>query len=121
MTPLWGRDGVYKRFLYANAWVKKFLPNAWEEKVKSSREAGSRSAGQKSKVKSQKSYKVFSILEPIAQFMQLRYMNRRRTTEVIGDTVIRFHPRDARGWIKKELGRRLAQFNIPLDKIFYGR
>ncbi len=111
MTPLWERDGVYKRFLYANAWVKNFLPNAWEEKVKS----------QKGKVKSGKSYKAFSILEPIARFIQLRYMRKRQTSEVVSDKVIRFHPRDARVWIKRALKRRLARFNIPLDKIFYGR
>ena len=110
MTLLWERDGIYKRFLYANAWVKKFLPNAWEEKVKS----------QKWKVKSGKSYKAFSILEPIARFIQVRYMRKRQTSEVVSDTVIRFHPHDARVWIKRKLGERLTRFNIPLDKIFYG-
>ncbi|MEK9143157.1 MAG: hypothetical protein AAB481_00820 [Patescibacteria group bacterium] len=121
MTPLWERDNTYSMFLRANTWVRKFLPNAWEEKVKSSREAGSRSAGQKSKVKSQKSYKAFSIFEPIARFIQLRYMRKRQTSEVVSDKVIRFHPRDARVWIKRDLGERLMRFNVPLDKIFYGR
>ena len=111
MTPLWERDGIYKSFLYANAWVKKFLPNAWGEKVKS----------KKWKVKNGKSYKAFSILEPIARFIQLRYMRKRQTSEVVSDTVIRFHPRDARVWIKHKLGVRLKRYNIPLDKIFYGR
>jgi len=111
MTPLWERDGAYRKFLQANRWVRRFLPNAWDEKVKS----------QKSKVKSGKSYNSFSILEPVAQFIQLRYMNSRRTTEVISDKVIRFHPRDARVWIKRELKERLTRANVPLDKIFYGR
>lgn len=123
MTPLWERSGVYKRFLHANAWVKKFLPNAWEEK------------SQTSKLNVQRGKRFYKnpflmlviviwslrFFEPLARNMQIRYMNRRRTTEVISDTVIRFHPRDARGWIKRKLGERLTRFNVPLDKIFYGR
>lgn len=115
MSPLWERDGAYQKFLSANQWVKKFLPNAWKKK---NQELGIRNHGF-SLIHTSRF--LLQLVEPVAQFIQLRYMSKRRTTEVVSDTVIRFHPRDARRWIKKELGRRLAQFNIPLDKIFYGR
>ncbi|MBI5621058.1 hypothetical protein HY949_04710 [Candidatus Gottesmanbacteria bacterium] len=129
MTPLWDRDGVYEAFLKANLWVKKFLPNAWEEKT------------QNSKLKTQnhnarfKSLIVFRFLDIVLHFeicvlrlfempsklVQLRYMNKHRTTEVIRDTIIRFHPHDARVWIKRKFWAKLVRYNIPLDKIFYGR
>ena len=58
-------------------------------------------------------------MERIAKLLQLWYMRKRRTTEVVSDKVLRFHPRDARVWVKQELQHRLDRFNIPLDKIFY--
>ncbi len=64
---------------------------------------------------------LFRLFEPLAKFVQLWYMRRHRTEEVITDTVIRFHPKDARVWIKRKLATRLSRHNIPLDRIFYGR
>lgn len=113
MTPLWERDGVYKRFLYANAWVKKFLPNAWQKK------------SQELKMESVFTFRfslfAFHFIESFARAIQLWYMRKRRSTEIVTDNVIRFHPRDARVWIKRKLGERLTRYNVPLDKIFYGR
>lgn len=121
MTPLWERDGAYTKFLRANKWVKKFLPNAWGEKCR----MPNVECRMKSRNKKENLFGIwhlaFCILEPVAQFIQLRYMNRRRSTEIVTDKVIRFHPRDARVWIKSALGRRLSRYKIPLDKIFSGR
>lgn len=136
MTPLWEHCGVYEKFLLANRWVKRFLPNAWHVK----HQAPSTKHQSISKFKIQNNPKIFlqywnlmleiclvfgiwclRFAEQPAKFFQLRYMNKRRSTEVVTDTVIRFHPRDARVWIKKELGLRIARYNIPLDKIFYAR
>ncbi|MFZ5845459.1 MAG: hypothetical protein ACOY0S_03260 [Patescibacteria group bacterium] len=118
MRPLWERDRAYQKFLKANAWVAKFLPNAWKEKVKS----------EKLKVKSELKgflfsiwHLAFSILEPVARAFQVWYMRKRRTSEVISRGVIRFHPRDARVWVRQALRRRLRRSHVPLDKIFYDR
>lgn len=127
MTPLWERDNAYIKFLRANTWVKKFLPNAWEQQKMNYESRIMNYEKRKSRyfyVISfilHTSYVILQFIEPVAQFMQLRYMNRRRTTEVVTDHVIRFHPRDARVWIKRKLEERLARFNIPLDKVFFGR
>lgn len=125
MTPLWERDGAYVKFLKANRWVEKFLPNAWEKR---NQELGIRNHGKEQRLGEFFSFTLIhasrfllQLVEPIAKFIQLRYMNRRRTTEVVNDTLIRFHPCDARVWIRSALGRRLSRLNIPLDKIFYGR
>lgn len=107
MKPLWDRCGTYQAFLNANQWAKKFLPTAWASKVKGSTFIIRRSA--------------LSFFEPMARTFQFWYMKKRRTTEVVSDTLIRFHPVDARDWIYRELRKRLHGTNIPLDKIFYGR
>ncbi|MBI3955723.1 hypothetical protein HY339_00550 [Candidatus Gottesmanbacteria bacterium] len=132
MKPLWERDGAYRKFLSANRWVRRFLPTAWEEKSKA--DAGVAVAPQHdvilasesssaSRISSCLGFVIWSLrfFEPLVRILQLWYMKKRRSTEIVTDTVIRFHPRDARVWIKRALGRRLARFNIPLDKIFYGR
>lgn len=61
------------------------------------------------------------IIEFFAKHAQLWYMKRHRTSEVITDTVLRFHPKDARIWIKRRFAARLKGYNTPLDKIFYAR
>jgi hypothetical protein len=119
MAPLWDRNGTYTAFLKKNSWVKRFLPNAWAEKMKN----------EKLKMKNySKSNFTFYILhftlllcEPFARFIQIWYMRHRRTSEVITDDVLRFHPHDARVWVKEALAKRLKRVDIPLDKIFYAR
>ncbi len=121
MKPLWERRNAYGKFLRANAWVKKFLPNAWNKNLKS----------QISNVKSQDlrfedvvlsfAICVLRLFELPAKIIQLWYMKTHRTTEIIGDSVLRFHPKDARVWVKRALSIRLARYNIPLDNIFYDR
>lgn len=109
MKPLWERRKAYQKFLNANSWVEKFLPNAWDRKVKS----------EKLKVKSKKS--MLRIFEWPSKMLQLWYMKRHKTNEITTDTVIRFHPHDARAWVKESLARRLEGQNLPLDKIFFNR
>lgn len=117
MQPLWQRGTTYKKFLRANAWAKTYLPNAWNERKRMT------DANWTIKSSSNLIFGIyhfaFSIAEPAARIVQLWYMKRHRTTEVITDTVIRFHPKDARIWIKKKLGMRLKHLGIPLDSIFY--
>ena len=115
MVPLWERGSIYKKFLLANRWAEKFLPNAWEKR---NQESGIRNHGL-SLIHA--SNFLIRLMESVARYAQLRYMSKRRTTEVVSDTVIRFHPADARIWIKKAFAKRLAKRNVPLDKIFYGR
>ena len=111
MQPLFVREDTYKRFLRANQWVKKFLPNAWREKYQVS--------GIRYQEKSDIGIWCLKLLEKPSRFFQLWYMRKHRTNEVISDTILRFHPKDARIWIKRKLASRLAAFNIPLDKVFY--
>lgn len=119
MVPLWDRNGTYAMFLKKNIWVRAFLPNAWEEKMKN--ETATTKTQHKNNGVLFMVYFALKLLEPCARIVQLRYMHRRRTSEVVTDTVLRFHPKDARVWIKQALAKRLRRVDIPLDKIFYAR
>lgn len=137
MQPLYIPGDVYQRFLFANRWVKKFLPNAWHKKTQSSKISaqGGSASGRKAqnhnvKVKSfavlwfsdvvlRFEFCVLRLFETPSKLLQLWYMRQRRTTEVVSDQILRFHPRDARIWIKQKFRKRLDRYNVPLDKIFY--
>lgn len=111
MQPLWERNGIYKRFLISNKWVSRFLPNAWKKRVRSTQHTVGR----------KKIIFLFTFLEPLARCLQLWYMRNRRTSEVIRPGLLRFHPRDARVWVREAFAERLSRYNLPLDKIFYDR
>ena len=111
MRPLWEQPGVYRKFLYSNQWTRAYLPAAWNEKLKYIVPAAHRTPLVVEYL--------FRICEYPAKKVQLWYMRNRRTKETITDTMLRFHPKDARVWVKRKFASRLARFGIPLDKIFY--
>lgn len=53
--------------------------------------------------------RILTQLESLAQKAQLRYMESRRTTEIVEPGRIRFHPQDAREWVLKEYRKRLEK------------
>ena len=119
MVPLWEKAGTYKKFLIKNRWAESYLPNAWRKK---------NATCQMTDDKLLRNYLSFSMYHLIlrlfeypARIIQLWYMKNNRTNEIIKSDVIRFHPNDARVWIKKKLEKRLRMYNIPLDTIFYHR
>lgn len=110
--------GIYNNFLKANIWVKYFLPNAWDHKFQISNFTFQ--INRRNKVQDMVGG-ILQLLEPLAKTIQLWYMKKRRTTEIVSDTMLRFHPFDARVHVIKELARRLTRYKIPLDKVFYAR
>lgn len=117
MVPLWQRGETYRKFLGANAWVKTYLPNAWREKRSHQRSV----KGIQKLFYDPIAEWFLKFFEKPAKVLQLWYMRGRMTTEIATDSIMRFHPRDARDWIKVKLRKRLQRYNIPLDKIFYAR
>lgn len=115
MVPLWEREGAYQKFLRANAWTKKYLPNAYKKVYQ-----GIRIRYYGSVIRNTLTV-LLSFVEPFAKIFQLWYMRSRKTTEVIQPGMIRFHPRDARTWVREKYAVRLKGQHIPLDKIFYRR
>jgi hypothetical protein len=111
MKPVWVRSRTYRKFLSANAWTQAYLPNAWKVRIKKHEPT---------------MYPfpiifvwIFRVFEFPAKIVQLIYMQRHRTSEIITDSVIRFHPNDARVWVKRKFAARLKALKVPLDKVFY--
>ena len=82
--PLWARDYLHLRFLGENPWVKKFLPNLEIPKIK---------------IPAPRSYLppvvfIFDLADWLSRQLQLLYMARRRTREVVERQRILFHPQD---------------------------
>ncbi len=55
---------------------------------------------------------ILAKLEALARWAQLKYMQPRRTTEIVEPGRIRFHPQDARKWVLKEYKVRLKNLNL---------
>lgn len=51
-------------------------------------------------------------LEMLAMKLQLRYMAKRKTTEITEPGRIRFHPQDARKWVLKGYEKRLKKLGM---------
>jgi len=100
LKVLYNKNNTYERFLTANAWSKKFLPNA--------------TSLQKPQQKIQNSSFSFSYLllplEKIAKFFQLWYMHKRYTTETVSDHVLAFHPKDYTPHILTAFERKLKLY-----------
>jgi hypothetical protein len=117
MEPIFTHADTYKKFLQANTWVRSFLPNAWRYKNK----IRNAQFAMNNNVITYIVHCALRLFELSSKALQLWYMRRHRTREIITDTTLRFHPKDARVWVKRKLRTRLARYNIPLDKIFYAR
>ena len=121
MKPLWEKNGTYGKFLKANKWVRNFLLKAWSFK--------SQITNHNVQIKEKFPFifllviEIWSLrfVETLVRSTQLWYMRNRRSTEVVSDSLIRFHPSDARVWVKSRFATILARYNIPLDKVFYAR
>ncbi len=100
---LWDNgEGSGQKFFWENRWANKFLPNF---KFKTQK-AELKTATQNSKF--------WNFLERLVRRLQLWYMKKRRTTEIISDGIVRFHPQDARIWVIRAYNERLQK--LGLDK-----
>jgi predicted nucleotidyltransferase len=88
MKPLIDKDNTYLRFLQANRWVFAIFPNATL--------LNSKFQAPNSKINdiSNLGFIIFDLVEVILKNFQLSLINRHRTTELITDTQLWFHPED---------------------------
>lgn len=107
MKPLFIRGTTHQDFLRRNRWVQRFLGNA-TNKIKN----------EESQIKREKKLSLpFFLLYPLeflAKTVQLWYMKKRRTSEVITQGYVRFHPQDARISVLSHYSRYL----VPLIREF---
>lgn len=97
IRPLVNKGMVYEEFLNKNKWVKNTLPNFEISRPKTT--DGPLNQG----------YQFFNILDDLAMKMQLFYMGRRLTKEVVGKNLIKFHPNNVAGEIMKQYRHKVRE------------
>jgi hypothetical protein len=101
---LYSRDSTDKHFWQANEWIRRYLPNAIDTKIQPYTSKNYRNTTWTS---------VYTnLIEDVLKRIQLWYMNTKRTTEIVADGYVRFHPHDARSWILPEYEKRLRKFGL---------
>jgi hypothetical protein len=122
LRPVFVKYGIYRRFLKANRWVGRFLPNVWSETGQNLINPAVSGINQSlTRITDPSGIELifWRIFEPLAKFSQLWYMQKHRTSEQVSDTVLKFHPFDQRRYIRSELAKRCKRLKIPLDKEFF--
>ena len=105
MLPMFERGSTYKLFLRQNKWVTNFLPNAIL--VKKQIVVPIRKKRNKILRKS-----ILSQFNKIARKIQIGRIMRNKTTEIISDKLVAFHPKDYRKQILNEFEERLKEFSL---------
>jgi len=116
MELLWERGGAYTAFLKKNTWASEVFSQKWKEAIQKHKSKHVSSKQRPFIICIESFLKIF---ERPAKYIQLWYMNKRRTSEVVSDTILRFHPHDARLWIRTRLQTKLKRYHLPLDKNFF--
>src|SRR3989344_5303708 len=102
---LWEKEETAERFWESNRWIIKYLPHVVvqlpPEADQPLVDAGPFYQGGP-----------LQFIEYILQSLQLSYMKRRRTNEIIKHGYLRFHPKDARKWILRKYHERLKRVGL---------
>jgi hypothetical protein len=106
MVPLWERRNIMKKLLRVNAWVRQYYLHAYEERKKSVVHRLPQHP---------KAEKLWGICEQPVRWLQLQYMKNRRTTEILEEDQIQFHPARIREKIIATYQSSLKTYKIPLD------
>jgi predicted nucleotidyltransferase len=93
VKPLVNKDGTFDRFLQENSWIKDYWPNAAQTR------------GEAGKVDPRTSF--FTLFENIARKFQFKYMEGKRTREVVTKKRALFHPVDWGEIVATKLQNRL--------------
>lgn len=101
---IWEREDIYKRFLLANQWVGKFLPNYLH--YSSVKPACRRGRYQASKGTGNR---IFDWLERTARKIQLKHMEEKISIEKIGEKALFFHPQDVRETVLQRYEEKVAE------------
>lgn len=95
MKPLYSKNNAFAKFISKNKWVQQFLPNSIGENILSFRD----------NERTSRRGRILSLFNNLAYNLQLRYMEPRKTTEIVRSGYVRFHPNDARKWVLPEYNK----------------
>jgi len=102
MKPIFDKDDTYEKFLQANLWVKKYLPNG----IKQTENTSEVKSSDTSEVEVKKTY-LLDKFEKMVYQLQLKHMESKRTNEDISPHFAFFHPKDRAKEILKEYNKKL--------------
>ncbi|MBI2034897.1 MAG: hypothetical protein HYT11_04160 [Candidatus Levybacteria bacterium] len=105
LQPLFVRSGRVDMCLVVNTWVKKFMPNVLDIKILRYKDIK-----QENKCRKFLLSQLLSPFEYCVKMLQLWLINKHRTTEIISDSLIAFHPTDYRKKTLGEFSKRLENY-----------
>ncbi len=124
MVPVFDRNKTYVRFVNANLWVKKFMPNSLlgiNNLPANLAEASAKRAGKAGKelsIKKENSSFIINhssfILEFFAKNIQLWYIKKHKSIETVTDGVLAFHPLDYKQNIMEAYLARIKKYGTEI-------
>lgn len=108
LLPIFERDSMYKKFLWANKWITKYLPNAIDIKILRYKDIKKTKKAPNILV----SNILISLLNPLAKSVQLFSIKKHKTIEVVSDSFLAFHPFDYKNHVLKLYNRSLKKYGI---------
>lgn len=102
VLPLIDRNNTYTKFLAANAWVEQFLPNSVTDMVNKTYRQERQVGG----------IFIFRALNTLVRGIQLWYMGSHRTSEIVTDSLLAFHPGNYEEKILERYKKRLTHYGL---------
>jgi hypothetical protein len=109
VKPLFERNGLYRKFLVSNGWVKEFFPNAVPYRVAFTEPTNYFTITVFSRIMT------LLPIELVMKVFQKSLIRRSRTREFVSNHVLAFHPHDYRRQTLKEFGKKLKAFGISIE------
>ena len=103
LMPLYGED-VYHKFVLSNPWVKSYLANFWRDFTNEYGAEYDRQLPFR--------FILFDLLESLLGRVQIWYMKRKMTKEIVSEQEIRFHPKDVRKSVLAKYDKLIKEFEI---------
>lgn len=107
MVPIFERDNMYKRFLLANIWVNKFLPNALNYRFLQSKRQINKDSFFSVVLRL---FLCIPTLEFLARTVQMLSIKKHQTTEFISNHFLAFHPYNYQSKILSEYSKNLKNY-----------
>ncbi len=108
LLPIYDSGGIYEKFIKANAWVKKYLPNFFEIELSERRYLGGATLPTWLGV----GEKFFRWLQMKLMPENLKKMANRDSRVIVNDSILKFHVNDRREEYKKIWEEKLCNFKI---------
>lgn len=112
MKPIIVKGDIYRKFIQANIWIKKYLPHAFNNSLVSDKIKHRFFLSRLKGLINDYIRVIFLPIEIILRKIQIWYMGKRKTIEIVQDGIIKFHPHDARKWVISGYRQNLRRMKI---------